>query len=241
MNTTKKPFDDVRIRQAINYAIDKEAFLKVVYRGYGSELDSIIPPGLQYYSQQTPYPYDLEKAKELLKEAGYENGFETSVWGGNNSNAMKAMEFIQQQLAQVGIKVNVVPMESGTLSDKIWSVQDAKDAEVELYYGGWSSSTGDADWGIRPLLAGGSIPPKSYNVAYYQNKKVDELIKAGLQTADPEKRKAVYAEIQEIIWQDAPWAYLIVDDTMAGRKNYLEGVYLLPDGAMSAKEAVIKQ
>lgn len=241
MNTTKKPFNDVRVRQAINYAINKEAFLKVVYRGYGSEMDSIIPEGLQFYSKQTPYPYDLEKAKKLLKEAGYENGFETKVWGANNSDAMKAMEFIQQQLSQVGIKVNVVPMESGTLSDKIWSVQNAKDAEVELYYGGWSSSTGDADWGIRPLLAGDSAPPTSYNVSYYENKKVDELIDAGLQTADQEKRKEAYAEMQEIIWKDAPWAYLMVEDTMAGKKNYLEGVYLLPDGALSASEAEIKR
>ncbi|SEC14003.1 glutathione ABC transporter substrate-binding protein [Paenibacillus sp. GP183] len=240
MNTTKKPFNDVRVRQAINYAINKEAFLKVVFRGYGSVLDSIIPPGLQFYSKQTPYAYNLEKAKQLLKEAGYENGFETQIWGANNSTAMKAMEFLQQQLAQVGIKVKVVPMESGTLSSKIWNVKDPKDAEIELYYGGWSSSTGDADWGIRPLLAGESVPPKSYNTAYYTNEKADQLISAGLNTADPEKRKATYAEVQKMIWQDAPWAGLIVEDTLAGRKNYLDGVYLIPDGALSVKEAEIK-
>ncbi|WP_330220441.1 glutathione ABC transporter substrate-binding protein [Neobacillus mesonae] len=241
MNTMKKPFNDVRVRQAINYAINKEAFLKVVYRGFGSEMDSIIPANLQFYSQQTPYPYDPEKAKKLLKEAGYENGFETTVWGGNNSDAIKAMEFIQQQLGLVGIKVNVVPMESGTLSDKIWSVQNPKDAEVELYYGGWSSSTGDADWGIRPLLGGDSKPPKSYNVSYYENKKVDELITTALQTADSTKRQEAYAEMQKIIWEDSPWAYLVVEDTMAGKKNYLEGVYLLPDGSMNAREAEIKR
>ncbi|WP_102273692.1 glutathione ABC transporter substrate-binding protein GsiB [Cytobacillus massiliigabonensis] len=241
INTTKKPFDDVKVRQAINYAINKEAFIKVVYSGYGSEMDSIIPEGLQFYSKQSPYTYDPEKAKALLKEAGYENGFETTVWGGNNSDAIKAMEFIQQQLSLVGIKVNVVPMESGTLSDKIWSVQNEADAEVELYYGGWSSSTGDADWGIRPLLAGDSIPPKSYNVSYYQNEEADELINAALQTADPDKRKAAYEEVQKIMWEDAPWAFLSVEDTMAGKKNYLQGVYLLPDGSMSAREAEIKQ
>lgn len=241
MNTTKKPFDDVKVRQAINYAINKEAFLKVVYSGYGSEMDSIIPQGLQFYSKQTPYSYDLEKAKQLLAEAGYENGFETTIWGANNSDAIKAMEFIQQQLSLVGIKVNVVPMESGTLTDKIWSVQTAEEAEVELYYGGWSSSTGDADWGIRPLLAGDSIPPKSYNVAYYQNETADEFIKAALQTADPEKRSAAYAEVQEVIWEDAPWVFLGVEDTMAGMKNYLKGVYLLPDGAMNATGAEIIQ
>ncbi|WP_340084537.1 glutathione ABC transporter substrate-binding protein [Siminovitchia sp. FSL H7-0308] len=241
MNTTKKPFNDIKVRQAINYAINKEAFLKVVYRGYGSEMDSVIPAGLQFYSKQTPYPYDPEKAKQLLQEAGYESGFKTTVWGGNNSDAIKAMEFIQQQLGEIGIEVNVVPMEAGTLSDKIWSVQEAKDAEVELFYGGWSSSTGDADWGIRPLLAGDAIPPKSYNVAYYENEKVDQLINEALQTADPEKRKTAYAKMQELIWEDAPWAFLMVEDTMAGKKNYLEGVYLLPDGSMNAREAEIKR
>ncbi|MCH6265040.1 glutathione ABC transporter substrate-binding protein [Neobacillus citreus] len=241
MNTTKKPYNDVKVRQAINYAINKEAFLKVVYSGYGSKLDSIIPEKLQFYSKQTPYPYDPEKAKKLLKEAGYENGFETTIWGANSSTTMKAMEFIQQQLSQVGIKVSVVPMESGTLSDKIWNVQNPKDAEVELYYGGWSSSTGDADWGIRPLLAGQSAPPKSYNTAYYENKKVDELIKSALQTADSGKRKEAYAEIQKLVWEDAPWAYLVVDDTISGKKNYVDGIYLLPDGAMNANNAEIKK
>ncbi|WP_019119831.1 glutathione ABC transporter substrate-binding protein GsiB [Brevibacillus massiliensis] len=241
MNTMKKPFDDVRVRQAINYAINKEAFLKVVYRGYGSVLDSIIPPKLAFYSQQTPYEYNPEKAKQLLKEAGYENGFETNIWGANNSDAMKAMEFLQQQLGQVGIKVNVLPMEAGTLSDKIWSVQNPQDAGVELYYGGWSSSTGDADWGIRPLLAGESIPPKSYNTAYYQNPEVDKLIQAALQTVDPEKRKQAYADIQKRIWDDAPWVGLVVEDTISGKKNYLEGVYLQPDGALNVTNAEIKR
>ena len=77
------------------------------------------------------------------------------------------MEFLQQQMAQVGIDVEVVPMESGTISDKIWSVQNPDDAELELYYGGWSPSTGDADWGIRPLVGGkDAFPPMSYNVSY---------------------------------------------------------------------------
>lgn len=242
MNTTKKPFDDVRVRQAINYAINKEAFVKVVMNGYASVLDSVIAPNTQFYSQQTPYEFNLEKAKELLKEAGYEDGFKATVWGSNSSTTMKGMEFLQQQLSQVGIKLDVLPMESGTLSEKIWSVQNPEDAEVELYYGGWSPSTGDADWGIRPLLGGlENAPPKSYNVGYYNNQEVNDLIKGGLATADEEKRKEAYAKVQKLIWEDAPWAFLSVDDTMAGRKNYLEGVYLLPDGALSVTDLEIKQ
>lgn len=242
MNTTKKPFDDPKVRQAINYAINKDAFLKVVMNGFSSKLNSVIAPNTQFYSQQEEYGFNIEKAKELLKEAGYENGFETKVWGSNNSTTQKGMEFIQQQLSQIGVKVEVVPMESGTMSEKIWSVQDPKDAEIELYYGGWSPSTGDADWGIRPLVGGvDAFPPKSYNTAYYNSDEVNGYIKEALATADPEKRSAAYAKAQEVIWKDAPWAFLSVDDTIAGKKNYLEGIYLLPDGSLSVENLEIKQ
>lgn len=242
MNTTKKPFDDPKVRQAINYAINKDAFVKVVMNGFSSKLDSVIAPNTQFYSKQEVYEFDIEKAKELLKEAGYENGFETKVWGSNNSQAQKGMEFIQQQLSQIGVKVEVVPMESGTMSEKIWSVQDAKDAEIELYYGGWSPSTGDADWGIRPLVGGkDAFPPKSYNISYYNSEEVNQYIKEALATADPETRKVAYEKAQAVIWNDAPWAFLSVDDTIAGKKNYLDGIYLLPDGSLSVENLEIKQ
>ncbi|KAB2336622.1 glutathione ABC transporter substrate-binding protein [Cytobacillus depressus] len=242
MNTMKEPFNDVRVRQAINYAINKEAFLGVVMNGYASELKSVIAPNTQFYSEQESYGFNVEKAKELLKEAGYENGFNTKVWGQNNSQAVKGMEFIQQQLAQIGIKVEVVPMETGTMTDSIWSVTNPEDADIELYYGGWSPSTGDADWGIRPLVGGTeAFPPSSYNTAYYNNEDVNRLIKEGLATADPEKRNVAYKELQEIVWKDAPWAFLASDDTLYGMKNYLEGIYLLPDGSLSLENIEIKQ
>lgn len=241
MNVLKAPYDDIKVRQAINHAINKEAFVKVVMNNHGNVLDSIIAPDVQFYSKQDPYAFDIEKAKALLKEAGHENGFKAKLWGGNNSSAIKAMEFLQQQLAQINIDVEVVPMESGTLSDKIWSVQDAKDAEIELYYGGWSPSTGDADWGIRPLLGGHeAFPPLSYNVSYYENAKVNELIAAALETANADARGKAYEEIQSIVWEEAPWAFLSTDNTMAGKKNYLKGIYLLPDGSLSVSDIEIE-
>jgi glutathione transport system substrate-binding protein len=242
MNTMKKPFDDVRVRQAINYAINKEAYVKVVMNGYATVLDSIIAPNTQFYSQQTPYEFNLEKAKELLKDAGYEDGFKATIWGSNSSTTIKGMEFLQQQLSQIGVELEVLPMESGTMSEKIWSVQNPEDAEIELYYGGWSPSTGDADWGIRPLLGGmENAPPNSYNVGYYDNEEANSLIADGLATADPEKRKEAYDKVQKLMWEEAPWAFLSVDDTMAGKKNYLEGIYILPDGALSVENLEIKQ
>ncbi|CAH2212190.1 glutathione ABC transporter substrate-binding protein [Tepidibacter aestuarii] len=241
MNTMKKPFNDARVRKAINYAINKEAYSKVVYDGYTEKIDSILAPNTQYYSKQDEtYDFNLEKAKQLMKEAGYENGFETEIWGNNNNTTVKGMEFLQQQLSQIGIKAKVVPMESGTRAEKIWSVQNPEDAELQMYYGGWSPSTGDADWGIRPLLASDSFPPYSYNTAYYSNPEADKWIKEGIATADPENRKEAYAKAQEILWEDAPWAFLCVNLTMSGKQDYLEGVYLLPDGALSVEEAEIK-
>jgi glutathione transport system substrate-binding protein len=242
MNTLKKPYSDVRVRQAINYAINKDAFIKVVMNGFATPLDSIIAPNVQFYSKQDPYQFNLEKAKQLLKEAGYANGFTAKLWGNNNTGSTKGMEFIQQQLAQIGIKVDIVPMESGTMSDKIWSVQDPGKAEIELYYGGWSPSTGDADWGVRPLLGGkDAFPPQSYNTAYYNNQEVNQGIQDALATADPDTRKAAYEKVEKKIWADAPWAFLSVDDTIAGKKNYLDGVYLLPDGSLDVSNIEIKQ
>lgn len=241
MNTNKEPFNNVKVRQAINYAINKEAFAKVVYGGYMEEMDSIIAPNTQFYSkQENTYDFNLEKAKELMKEAGYENGFETEIWSNNSSGTIKGMEFLQQQLAQIGIKANLVPMESGTRLERIWTVENPDDAELQMYYGGWSPSTGDADWGIRPLFAGESFPPNSYNTAYYNNEEANKWIKKGIATADNEERKEAYEKVQEIIWNDAPWAFLGVNLTMGGRQEYLEGVYLLPDGSLSVEEAEIK-
>ncbi|MFD1037398.1 glutathione ABC transporter substrate-binding protein [Virgibacillus byunsanensis] len=240
MNNLKEPFNDVRVRQAVNHAINKEAFIEVVMNGFASPMDSIIAPNTQFYSGQTPYEFDVEKAKDLLAEAGYEDGFKTTVWGSNSSSVTKAMEFIQQQLAQINIELEVVPMESGTLSDSIWSVENPEDAEIEMYYGGWSPSTGDADWGIRPLVGGeNAYPPSSYNTAYYNNDEVNSLIADGLATGDEAEREQAYADVQEVIWEEAPWAFLSVDDTIAGKKNYLEGIYLLPDGSLSLENLEI--
>lgn len=241
MNTLKEPYSDVRVRQAINYAIDKEAFVNVVLDGYGTPLDSIVAPKVQYYAPQTQYDYDIEKAKKLLTEAGYADGFKTTIWSANSSSAIKASEFIQQQLAQIDVEVEVVPMESGTLSDSLWDVEDPNDAKVELYYGGWSSSTGDADWGLRPLIGGEeNYPPYSYNVAFYNNSEVNDYIQQALSTADSDKREEVYEKAQEIIWDEAPWAFLALTSTMAGKSEDLEGIYLLPDNSLSFDDIEVK-
>jgi glutathione transport system substrate-binding protein len=240
LNTKKKPFDDVRVRHALNYAVDRNAFCKVVLSGFCSPADSPMPPLLKFYAKQKEWPYDPAKAKALLAEAGYKDGFETEMWAGNNTTAIRAMQFLQQQLAQVGVKVKVSPLEAGVLDSKIWSVQTPEAATVQSYYGGWSSSTGDADWALRPLLWGKGFPPKFFNVSYYQNPEVDAALEAAIATADESKRAEAYAKAQAQIWKDAPWITLVVDRLLSAKSKTLSGVFVQPDRGFSVEEAAFK-
>lgn len=244
LNTEKPPFDNVKVRQALNYAIDKDAYSKVVYDGFTAPMDSLIAGNVQFHSGQEPYEYNVEKAKELLKEAGYENGFETSIWSNNSTTNIKATQFIQQQLGEIGVKVKVENMEIGTLDEKITGYAEGtpgKDVGVEMYMIGWSPSTGDADWGLRPLAAAESFPPVSYNISYYNNPEFDKAIYEALKTADNDKRNAAYEKAQKIVWEDAPMVYLTVDETSFASRNNISGVYILPDGSLSVRDGKINK
>src|SRR5580704_938766 len=85
LNNMRKPFSDPHVRLALNYAVDKQAFIKVVFNGHADQMDSPMPPLLGFYQKQGSYPYDPAKAKALLAEAGYPNGFETTLTGGSNT------------------------------------------------------------------------------------------------------------------------------------------------------------
>ncbi|MCC3372599.1 glutathione ABC transporter substrate-binding protein [Cohnella sp. REN36] len=240
LNTMKKPFDDLKVRQAINYAINKEAYIKVVKSGLGVKLDSTMSSKTQYYSQQTGYDYDVEKAKQLLADAGYPNGFEAEIWGENDSETIKGMQFIQQQLALVGIKLDVKSMEGGTLSDQINSAKTPQEAKIQMWYVSWSPSSGDADGATRGLFSSEMFPPAGSNTAYYKNENVDKWIAEANKATDPEKAKAIYADIQKTIWNDAPWAFMGVDQIISGSRTSLSGVKVFPDGSINVLNAEVK-
>jgi len=240
MNNMKKPYDDVRVRLALNYAVDKRAFCKIVYSGYCTPLDSPAPKLLGFHVAQGDYPLDVAKAKALLAEAGYANGFEAEMFSNNNSTSIRALQFLQQQLAQVGVKVTVQPLEAGVAAQKIWSVQKPEDATVQMQYGGWSSSTGDADWGLRPLLWSKGFPPALFNVAYYKSDVVDAALEGAIATADPDKRAGLYATAQKQIWSDAPWIFLGEIQNISAQAKTLSGVYMLPDRGYVLEDAEFK-
>lgn len=230
INTSKEPFDNEKVRQAMNYAINKEDYVKVVKNGYATPSDSPLPSTNVFYEEQEAYDYDIEKAKELMAEAGYEDGFSTEIWGSDSSKDKLGMQFIQQQLEQIDIDVDIKQMERGTLSDEINKPETPEESEVEMWYVGWSSTTGDTDNAINPLFNSESFPPNGSNTAYYDNDKVDTLIGEALHAADEDVAADKYGELQEIIMADAPWLFLGVDEEPTAMKENLKGAWRSADG-----------
>jgi glutathione transport system substrate-binding protein len=240
MNVQQKPFDNAKVRQAIAYAINKQALAKVAFNGYAVPADGVVPDAVEYSAKLGPWPYDLAKAKKLMAEAGYPNGFETELWSAyNHSTAQKVSQFLQQQLAQIGIKAKITLLETGQRVERVESWQDPK-TPVRLYYVGWSSSTGEADWALRPLLFGDSWPPKLFNTAYYRNDKVDADIKGALATTDKAQKAKLYRDAQQTIWNDAPWAPLVTEKLLSAHSKKLSGVYVMPDASFEFSEIDLK-
>jgi len=241
MNTQQKPFDNAKVRQAINYAINKDAVAKVAFGGYATPADAVVPAGVEFSIKTGLWPYDVAKAKQLMAEAGYPNGFETELWSAyNHTIAQKVTQVLQQQLAQIGVKVKITLLEAGQRVEKVESWPDPATAPVRLYYVGWSASTGEADWALRPLLGSESFPPRLFNTAYYKSDKVDNDIKGALLTTDHAAKAKFYRDAQETIFQDAPWAPLVIEKLLSAKNKKLSGVYTMPDGSFNFTDIDLK-
>ncbi|MDO5417728.1 MAG: ABC transporter substrate-binding protein [Lachnospiraceae bacterium] len=238
MNTQKAPFNDKRVRQAMDYALNKDAYIQVVKNGLATKAESVIGPAVQYFKANEPRPYDIEKAKALLAEAGYPDGFTTTAMYANTTANQKQAEFYKQQLEQVGITLELKGMESAILNQRIQDVDvPGSEAEVDTYIIGWSPSTGDADWGIRPLLAKESEPPMSYNICYFENDELEGYIKTGLESADDAVRREAYEKAQDLIWDEVPMVNMCVDSNTWATSSKIQNVKIYPDGAINMKNA----
>lgn len=240
MNVTQKPFDNPKVREAINYAINRDALVKVAFSGYATPAKGVVPPVIAYSVQFKPWPYDPAKAKQLLAEAGYPNGFETTLWSSHNhSTAQKVLQFTQQQLAQVGIKVKLTAMDAGQRAAEVES-KGQKESGVRMFYTGWTASTGEADWALSPLFAATNWPPTLFNTAFYSNPQVDSYLMAALKTTSPEEKARLYKDAQDIIWKESPWVPLVVEKLVSAHSKALTGFYMMPDTGFSFDEADLK-
>mgnify|MGYP000657538530 CR=1 FL=1 len=212
MNTREKPFDDIRVRHALNYAVDKQGLIEGILGGYAAENASVCTQTLFGATPVDPYPYDPTKAKALLAEAGYPNGFETTMLGpvGRYTKDKELQEAIASMLANVGVKVSHVQPEWAEFI-KQWVAQ-----EYPMHFIGTGNQVMDCDQHL-----GYRIDGKRYG-RYYQSDKVDALVQEELTTYDADKRKQVFAEIQQQVRDDAPWIFLFDNIDLYGLSAKLD-------------------
>jgi len=227
MNNQKKPFDDKRVRQALNYAVNKEAIVKDVLKGTGASSRGPVLPGTWGADPALKaYPYDPERAKKLLAEAGYPSGFSTTLWvpeSGSGMQAPVAMSTVMQSnLKAVGVNVTLQTMEWGAYLAKL------RTKEQELFALSWMAGTEDPDMVMYPLLHSSQWTPVGPNRALYKNPRFDALLQQARLTTDQAKRTQLYREAQRILVDDAPWVFVDHEIQIAALSKRVQGFKLHP-------------
>ena len=223
-NTQKEPFHDVRVRQAINHAVDVDLIIEAVFAGQAVRATS--PTSPRVFGANTelePYPHALERARELLAEAGYEGGFSTTLWTPNNPQYMQIAEIVQAQLADIGVNVAIHVLEWGSY------IAETAAGHHDMLILGWGTATGDADYGLYAPFHSSRFGAQG-NRTFYANERVDQLLERGQRTANVQERLAAYLEAQEIIRDEAPWLFLVVPIEVTGLAADLSGFEPHPAG-----------
>jgi ABC-type transport system substrate-binding protein len=204
-----EPFTNRSVRQAINYAIDKESIVENLYKGTAIVAKNGMPPFMLGYNDDiVDYPYDPDMARELLTEAGYPNGFNTTLWVMPVSRPYmfdppKIGEAIQSYLADVNINVDIYQIDWSTYLEKTQA------GEHPMCLLGWTGDNGDPDNFMNVLYGANQCTlGTAGNVAFYNNTEVQDLFSEALQTYDTSERARLYEEAQVIIHEDAPFVYL---------------------------------
>lgn len=241
MNMMKKPFDNLLVRQAVSHAINKADIIKAVYGNMGVPAKNPLPPTMWSYNDAVKdYNFDPKLAKDLLKKAGLEKGFETTLWAmpvsrPYNPNARKVAEIMQSQLKEVGITVKIVSYEWGTYLDKIASY------EHDMCLIGWTGDNGDPDNFLYVLLSEDSTVKPAQNYAYWKNPEFNKKIKQAKETFDKDKRTSLYKEAQTIFHADAPWVPIAHSIVIEPMKKSVMDFKLSPLGKREFREVWIKK
>ncbi|AXO15916.1 MAG: peptide ABC transporter substrate-binding protein [Thalassospira sp. Nap_22] len=203
-NTEKEPFTDVKVRKALNMAINKDAIIEAVFQGAGSKAKNPLPPTIWSYNNDiVDDPYDPEAAKAMLAEAGFPEGFTTDIWAmpvqrPYNPNARRMAELIQADWAKVGVQAEIVSYEWGEYLER------TKKGEQSTFLIGWTGDNGDPDNFLAVLLGCDAVGGS--NRARWCNDEFENLIQQAKTTSDVLERTRLYEEAQVVFKREAPWA-----------------------------------
>jgi peptide/nickel transport system substrate-binding protein len=220
---------DVRVRQALAYAIDRDAMLHYLWGGQGRLADSVLPPEHWAYNGNVAhYPFDPGKANQMLDAAGYVRGndgirFHLTMKTSTEETTRLLAAVLQQQLRQVGIALDIRSFEFATF------YADVTRGAFQLYSLRWVGANEDPDI-FYYAFHSSSFPPKHANRSYYVNPEVDRLIDAGRNTVDQKKRKQIYAQIQQILARDLPYIDLWYFDNVVVHSTRVRNLHVSASG-----------
>ena len=239
MNNEVEPFDKVEVRQAINMAIDMPNIVEAFLGDTGQVASNYFPPLLPYFDESIkPYPYDPEKAKQMLADAGAEN-LETELWympipRPYMPDAKGIAQAMQQDLKKVGVSAKLVTYEWGTYLTKTGR------GEHPMAILGWTGDNGDPDNFLNTNLnSAAATKTSAYNIAYYKNPQLDSLLKKGQTTVVDAERQKAYYKAQEILHKDAPWVPIAYVKPPLGFQDTVKDYPASPTGGEAFNTVVL--
>jgi peptide/nickel transport system substrate-binding protein len=233
MNVTRPHLSDNRVRTAIRYAIDYEGIVSKVLGGAAKQINTFIPEGFAGYEPRIIYKTDIEKAKQLMKEAGVPNGFETTIYHNDASPRPEVGQVIQASLAKIGIKVNLNKMVGSQLMP-LYRAQ-----KTDLFLGGWGPDYNDPHTNAQPF-ADHTSKQLAYRNAY-ENEKTAKLIQDAGQEMDDAKRIGMYQAANKIIQEEGPFAFLYQRLFLHAVRNNVQDLSVGPNPQLTKFYTVTKK
>ncbi len=228
MNNSKKPFSDPKVRQAMNFAVNRQSIVTNIMKNLAIPADGPVASNVFGFSKVGLLNYDVAKAKQLLADAGYPNGFETTIYtpNGRYLGDRETAEAVSGQLAAVGVKAKVQVMDFSAYLTFLAKTPEESQYEMALL--GLGPATNETDWVLNGMYNSNSWAPKSNNRSYYKNQSVDTLIAQGQAETDLKKLQQIYADALKQIVTDSPDLWLHELKQVYGIRDNVLGIQTLP-------------
>lgn len=233
-NTQKAPLDNVELRKAISHAIERESIITGIYNDVGTLAQATMSPNVFGYTDKVkPYPYDVNKAKELVEKSGVDPNSKLTLITSDRKERINMAEVIQSQLKGIGLEVDIQVLEYGAYIEVVDS------GEHDMFIGGWGNATGDGDYNQYNLFHTDSFGSPG-NHFYYSKPEVDALIEEGRKEPDDKKRLEIYEKVQLIEMEDAVYIPIRNYEHMAVYNDGVQGFWLSPVNYLMLDDATVQ-
>lgn len=217
------PTSDIKVRQAICYAVDSQLIIDTILNGTAIPATSMIAPSVAGYVESPKYEYNLEKAKELMAESSYPDGCSLVMVVNDSQQRIEICQVVQSMLKEINIEVEIHSYEQATYINAL------NEGEHDMGFSAWITSTGDADYTYYPCYHSTQWG-KPGNRSFFANEEADALIEAGRSKSDIEARKEIYAQLNEIIYENCTQLFVCHPTNSYAMSNKVEGFILNADG-----------